>query len=84
MGHAPEEVGDLYSKLNDDALFRQEWAEQVRRRREEEALRRTRQQLYIHQLFNITFKHMVGGEGFHLRPPGPEPPNEVPQNNLKR
>jgi hypothetical protein len=29
MGHAPEEVGDLYSKLNDDTLFRQEWAEQV-------------------------------------------------------
>ena len=27
MGHAPEEVGDLYSKLNDDTLFRQEWAE---------------------------------------------------------
>jgi hypothetical protein len=26
MGHAPEEVGDLYSKLNDDTLFRQEWA----------------------------------------------------------
>lgn len=24
MGHAPEEVGDLYSKLNDDTLFRQE------------------------------------------------------------
>jgi len=29
MGHAPEEVGDLYSKLNDDTLFRQEWAERV-------------------------------------------------------
>ena len=28
MGHAPEEVGDLYSKLN-DTLFRQEWAERV-------------------------------------------------------
>ena len=29
MGHALEEVGDLYSKLNDDTLFRQEWAERV-------------------------------------------------------
>jgi integrase len=29
MGHAPEVVGDLYSKLNDDTLFRQEWAERV-------------------------------------------------------
>ena len=29
MGHAPEDVGDLYSKLNDDTLFRQEWAERV-------------------------------------------------------
>jgi hypothetical protein len=29
MGHAPEKVGDLYSKLNDDTLFRQEWAERV-------------------------------------------------------
>jgi len=29
MGHAREEVGDLYSKLNDDTLFRQEWAERV-------------------------------------------------------
>ncbi len=29
MGHEPEEVGDLYSKLNDDTLFRQEWAERV-------------------------------------------------------
>ena len=27
MGHAPEEVGDLYSKLKDDVSFRQEWAE---------------------------------------------------------
>jgi integrase len=25
--HAPEEVGDLYSKLKDDVSFRQEWAE---------------------------------------------------------
>ena len=29
MGHAPEEVGDLYSKLKDDVAFRQEWAERV-------------------------------------------------------
>jgi hypothetical protein len=29
MGHAPEEVGDLYSTLNDDTQFRQEWAERV-------------------------------------------------------
>jgi hypothetical protein len=29
MGHAPEEVGDLYSKLKDDAAFRQEWAERA-------------------------------------------------------
>ena len=27
MGHAPEEVGDLYSKLKEDVAFRQEWAE---------------------------------------------------------
>jgi integrase len=27
MGHAPEEVGDLYSKLKDDVAFRQLWAE---------------------------------------------------------
>jgi hypothetical protein len=26
MGHAPEEVGDLYSKLKEDVAFRQEWA----------------------------------------------------------
>ena len=29
MGHAPEEVGDLYSKLKEDVLFRQEWAERI-------------------------------------------------------
>jgi hypothetical protein len=29
MGHAPGEVGDLYSTLNDDTQFRQEWAERV-------------------------------------------------------
>ena len=29
MGHAPEGVGDLYSKLKDDAAFRQEWAERI-------------------------------------------------------
>ena len=29
MGHAAEEVGDLYSKLKDDMAFRQEWAEKV-------------------------------------------------------
>jgi hypothetical protein len=29
MGHAPEEVGDLYSKLKDDVAFRQEWADRI-------------------------------------------------------
>jgi hypothetical protein len=29
MGHAPEEVGDLYSKLKDDVAYRQEWAERI-------------------------------------------------------
>jgi integrase len=29
MGHAPEEVGDLYSKLKDDVSFRQQWAERA-------------------------------------------------------
>jgi hypothetical protein len=29
MGHAPEEVGDPYSKLKDDVSFRQEWAERA-------------------------------------------------------
>jgi hypothetical protein len=29
MGHAPEEVGDLYSKLKDDVSFRQEWVERA-------------------------------------------------------
>jgi len=29
MGHASQEVGDLYSKLKDDVAFRQEWAERV-------------------------------------------------------
>lgn len=29
MGHAETEVGDLYSKLKDDASFRQEWAERI-------------------------------------------------------
>ena len=29
MGHAAEEVGDLYSKLKDDVAFRQEWAERI-------------------------------------------------------
>jgi hypothetical protein len=28
-GRAAEEVGDLYSKLRDDVMFRQEWAERV-------------------------------------------------------
>jgi hypothetical protein len=28
-GHAPEEVGNLNSKLKDDVAFRQEWAERV-------------------------------------------------------
>jgi hypothetical protein len=29
MGHASEDVGDLYSKLKDDVAYRQEWAERV-------------------------------------------------------
>lgn len=29
MGHAPEEVGDLYSKLKEDVAFRQEWAGRI-------------------------------------------------------
>jgi integrase len=29
MGHAPEEVGDLYSKLKEDVAFRHEWAERI-------------------------------------------------------
>jgi len=29
MGHAPAEVGDLYSKLRDDVAYRQEWAERI-------------------------------------------------------
>ena len=29
MGHASEEVGDLYSKLKEDVAFRQEWAERI-------------------------------------------------------
>lgn len=29
MGHAPVEVGDLYSKLKEDVAFRQEWAERI-------------------------------------------------------
>lgn len=29
MGHASQEVGDLYSGLKNDAAFRQEWAERV-------------------------------------------------------
>ena len=29
MGHAPEDVGDLYSKLKDDAPFRGMWCEKV-------------------------------------------------------
>ena len=28
-GHAPEEISDLYSKLNGDTWFRQEWPERV-------------------------------------------------------
>jgi hypothetical protein len=28
-GSAPEEVGDLYSKLKEDFAFRQEWAERI-------------------------------------------------------
>ena len=29
MGHAPEEVGDLYSKLKEDEAYRQHWAERI-------------------------------------------------------
>ena len=29
MGHAETEVGDLYSKLKDDVLFRQQWADRI-------------------------------------------------------
>jgi len=29
MGHASEEVGDLYSKLKKDVAFRQQWAERI-------------------------------------------------------
>ncbi len=29
MGHAPEEVGDLYSKLKDDVEFRAQWCERI-------------------------------------------------------
>lgn len=29
MGHAPEDVGDLYSKLKEDVAFRQEWTGRI-------------------------------------------------------
>ena len=29
MGHAPEDVGDLYSKLKDDTSFRGMWCEKA-------------------------------------------------------
>lgn len=29
LGHASEEVGDLYSKLKEDFAFRQQWAERI-------------------------------------------------------
>jgi len=29
MGHAPEEIGDIYSKLKDDVAFRSEWCERI-------------------------------------------------------
>jgi hypothetical protein len=29
MGHAPEEIGEVYSKLKDDVGFRQEWNERA-------------------------------------------------------
>ena len=29
MGHAPEDVGDLYSKLADDVAFRSMWCERL-------------------------------------------------------
>lgn len=29
MGHASEEVGDLYSKLKEDVAFRQQWAARI-------------------------------------------------------
>jgi integrase len=29
MGHAAEDVGDLYSKLKDDVAYRQEWADRI-------------------------------------------------------
>jgi len=29
MGHADEEVGDLYSKLKEDEPYRQHWAERI-------------------------------------------------------
>jgi hypothetical protein len=29
MGHASEDVGDLYSKLKDDVAWRREWAKRV-------------------------------------------------------
>jgi len=29
MGHASEEVGDLYSKLKEDVAFRHEWTERI-------------------------------------------------------
>lgn len=29
MGHASQEVGDLYSKLKEDVAFRQQWAERI-------------------------------------------------------
>ena len=29
MGHAAEDVGDLYSKLKEDVAFRQQWAERI-------------------------------------------------------
>jgi integrase len=29
MGHAPKEIGDIYSKLKDDVEYRQEWCERA-------------------------------------------------------
>jgi len=29
MGHAAEEIGDIYSKLKDDETYRADWAERI-------------------------------------------------------
>jgi hypothetical protein len=81
MGHAPQDVGDLYSKLQDDVGFRQEWVERVGLGFSWSTLvHKTKsriQQIRLRKPMNGWVLEWSGRKDLNLQPPGPEPGTKI-------